>query len=102
MSTHSDPNNRKWLILSVIVIVLFIAWHIFSPMGIMKFFNLQGQLRQVKGKIEILEKENSALRDEIDRIENDPDYIEEIARRKFGMIRENEKLYKFKEKPSKH
>ena len=36
--------------------------------------------------------------EEIDRLQNDPDYLEEKARKDYGMLKENETLYIFKKK----
>ncbi len=47
----------------------------------------------------LLTQENSKMYDTIDRLQNDPEYIENIARRKLGMIRSNELIFKFNSEP---
>ena len=48
----------------------------------------------IKGNT-LLTRENSQMYSAIDRLQNDPDYIESIARRELGMIRSNEMIFKF-------
>ena len=43
-------------------------------------------------------EENTALQEEIDRLQNDPAYLEEKARKEYGLLKENEVLYIFKKK----
>ena len=93
---NSDFTNKKWLFVSVILILFFILWHVISPNGALKYYNIRKQLDESRIKNEILKKENNALREEIDKLGNDPLYIEKIAREKYGMIKKNEILYKIK------
>ncbi|MEA2083849.1 MAG: septum formation initiator family protein [Thermodesulfobacteriota bacterium] len=94
---NSNFENKKWLFVSVILILLFILWHVISPNGALKYYNIRKQIDENLAKNEILKKENNALRKEIDKLENDPLYIEKTAREKYGMIKKNEILYKIKE-----
>ena len=50
---------------------------------------------------EQLALDNLSLSVEIDRLENDPDYIEDVARRELGMIRKDELILKPKRLPEK-
>ena len=55
-------------------------------------------LRQERGKLvektEQLTQENLSISIEIDRLKNDPKYIENIARKELGMIGEDEVILK--------
>ena len=48
-----------------------------------------------------LEKENHDLRAEIDGLLNDPEYLEEIARKEYGLLRKNERVFDFSSSSSK-
>lgn len=50
--------------------------------------NLSAQLKSSRNVID-------SLRVEIDRLQHDTTYIERIAREKYGMARQDEKMYKF-------
>ena len=60
-------------------------------------------LRQERGKLvekaEQLTRENHSISVEIDRLKNDPKYIENIARKELGMIGEDEVILKTTNKP---
>ena len=60
-------------------------------------------LRQERGKLvektEQLTRENLSISIEIDRLKNDPKYIENIARKELGMIGEDEVILKTKSQP---
>ena len=42
-----------------------------------------------------LERENQKLREEVKRLKSDKRYIEEIARKELGMVKEGEIIYQF-------
>jgi len=55
----------------------------------------------LKKEVEILEREVGALRSdtarltaEVDRLRTDPEYIEQIAREKLGLVKPGERVYK--------
>ena len=60
-------------------------------------------LRQERGKLvektEQLTRENISISIEIDRLKNDPKYIENIARKELGMIGEDEVILKTQSQP---
>jgi cell division protein FtsB len=45
-----------------------------------------------------LADENKALQEEINRLQDDPAFLEEKARKEYGLLKENEVLYIFKKK----
>ena len=48
-----------------------------------------------------LEERNKELQEEIQRLQTDDSYIEDIARQKYGMLKENESVYEYKPSRSK-
>jgi len=55
----------------------------------------RAELKQLQQKTVELEKENSALQEEINRLQNDSEYLEEVARREYGLLRKNERVFDF-------
>lgn len=45
-------------------------------------------------KIQQLRFDNARLKEQRSRLENDPIYLEKVAREKMGLIRENEMVYR--------
>ena len=56
---------------------------------------LRERRRELRKEIERLEKENSQLRQETKLLRDDPLYIERVARKKLGVAREGEVIYRF-------
>ena len=83
---------RKYGILVVILSFVFVI--VFSEHGLLDYVKLKRQIRSVSQSIDKLEKENVVLKGQVDRLQKDDRYLEELARQKFGFIREGERLYR--------
>lgn len=80
------------------VLVLFIAIAVIILSGDQGIFTMYKTRRRMKGMEQELRKSQEtidSLNAEISRLQNDTDYIEDIAREKLGMAKKNEKMYKF-------
>ena len=80
--------NAIWLFAGTIIILA-----IFLPS-----YTMMQDLRQknldFSRQIERVNLENSRLREEKQRLEKDPVYMEKMAREKMGLVREGEVVYK--------
>lgn len=83
-------------------IILFVAtvsvlWLLFAPdWGLFHYRRLQGQIDSLTRENMDLEERNVELQKEIDRLQNDDAYLEEVARQKYGLLKENETVYEVK------
>jgi cell division protein FtsB len=84
--------TRRYGFVALIGILLFLV--LFSENGILDYMKLRKQVRAMDLSIGRFEKENVTLKTEIDRLQKDDRYLEEVARKRFGFIREGEKLYR--------
>lgn len=50
--------------------------------------------REYKRQIEMLKKKNAELAEENRMLEEDPEYLEKVAREKMGLIKEGEVIYR--------
>ena len=94
----SLTQGQKSTIFKLTVAFVFIAllWIIFIPQtGIYGFIKQKQELTRLQQKTVRLQEENIALAKEIDRLQNDPSYLEKIAREKYGLLKENERVYDF-------
>ena len=80
---------------AVLVLLLFVGLGVYGWHGVVR-------LRQMHEQLQSLERENVTLRREaerlvqvIDRLRNDPAYLERIAREERGMVRPGETVLKF-------
>jgi cell division protein FtsB len=96
MSLNASRVNRQRLRVIGIGMVLMLAlWAAFSPFGIVRYLKVEKQLAEAEQKISRLEVENRSLEEEIERLENDPAYIGEVARKRYGLIKKNEMIFDF-------
>lgn len=73
------------------VVLLFL----FANPGFRRMIRRYWEISSLKGNIENLKKENSLLKQEIYLLEQDPSYIERIARKELGLISAGEVEYRF-------
>lgn len=78
-----------WVFFLALVFVIF-----FSENGVLDYIKLKQQIAGVDVSIKRLENENVVLRSKIDRMQRDDRYLEDLAREKYGFIREGEKVYR--------
>lgn len=67
--------------------------------GLFAMLRARRQAEELAATIARQRAENARLRDEVKRLNNDPDAIEEVARRELGLIRPGEKLFIIKDLP---
>ncbi len=83
---------RKYGVLVTVLAFLFII--LFSEHGVVDYIKLKRQLSAVNRSIGKLERENVLLKAKVDTLQKDDRSLEELARQKFGFIREGEKVYR--------
>ena len=89
--------KRRKITLAIVFCAMFalLLVVIFGDKGWVDLMRLQRSHQDLIKKNAILTQENSQMNSAIDRLQNDPDYIESIARQELGMIRSNELIFKF-------
>ena len=69
----------------------------FGDRGFLYLYKKDEERKEYLEKIKNLEIANKKLKDEIDRLRNDREYIEDVARKEFDLVKKNEVIYKFAE-----
>ncbi len=81
------------IVFSAMLVLLLVV--VFGDNGWVELKRLQEtHMALVEGNAR-LTRENSQMYDIIGRLQNDPDYIENIARQELGMVRPDEVIFKF-------
>lgn len=81
----------------IIVIGVGILWVLFAPnRGVFQYRHLQKEIDSLAQENRQLEQRNIELQKEIERIKTDDKYLEEMARHKYGLLKENETVYETK------
>ena len=88
--------RKQGIFLSIAGLLLFslLFFMIFGEYGYIDLTVLKTERDQLVEKNELLTNENISLSIEIDRLKNDPEYIENIARHELGMVAEDELILK--------
>jgi cell division protein FtsB len=83
------------LVGGALAVLFFVGLGVYGWRGVVR-------LQQMRGQLETLERDNAALRQQaarltqtIDRLRNDPAYLEQIAREEQGMVRPGDTILKF-------
>ena len=85
----------KILLITLIFFGLIISWLGFGDRGFIHLYRMDKERQFYQKKIQKLEEANLKLMDEIKRLRKDDEYIESIARKELGLIKEDELIYRF-------
>lgn len=88
--------KRQRILISItaFLLVSLFFFIIFSEHGLLDLNLLKKEKKVLVEQNEQLARENLSLSIEIDRLENDPRYIENVARQELGMIGKDEIILK--------
>ncbi len=91
------PLQQVWLRrAAVLLILLGSSWLIFSPgSGLLAIWAEKKQAQGLEAETANLLRDNSELQAEIEKMKSDPAHLEEVARRDFGLLKPNERVYDF-------
>ena len=79
------------------VVAASVLWLLFAPdRGVVHYRKMQKKIDSLAQENRNLEQRNVELKKEIDRLQNDDAYLEELARKKYGLLKENETVYEVK------
>ena len=86
-------NWRKW---TAFFLFLLSGVSLYYLAGQWKNYRaLEGKLSTLKGLNEMTIKENQAMKEEVLLLRDDLTYIEQVARRDLGMVRKEDRVYRF-------
>lgn len=89
--------QRKMYVIPLLVIALILYFTVFGDRGLLRIYHLNKERQEVTQRLNTLKNENLKLVREVDALKNDRRYLESIARRDFGMVRNNEVIYQFQQ-----
>jgi cell division protein FtsB/cell division protein DivIC len=88
-------SKKRILILVLFLFLIFGFFTFFGDKGIIHLLRLQKEWVRIKEANVKIEEENRKLREEVKRLQYEKRYIEEIARKELGMVKEGEVIYQF-------
>lgn len=92
-SKQSRSKKRPWYLFLIIGIILLSSIFLFGNHGLIRFYQLQKRKHELIEQITELKEEQARLQKEIDMLQNNYRYIEKIAREKYQMGKDGEKIY---------
>jgi cell division protein FtsB len=87
-----EEKIRKYGLIILFAILFF--HFLFSDGGLISYFKVKHGIKAANATISALDKENGLLKNEIDKLQKDDEYLEEVVRKKHGFLREGERLYR--------
>jgi cell division protein FtsB len=80
--------------------LILLVWYffLFGEKGVVKIIQMRRERDRIVADVTRIEEENKMLQDEIRRLREDPQYLESVARKDLGLIKENEILFIFEDK----
>lgn len=86
-------SNKK---LSAVVAAAFVIllYVLFNSQGVLHRMSLERQKKEIELKIQQAEQEQKQLQDQSKALDGDKKAVEKVAREKYGMVREGEKVYR--------
>ena len=101
MKTNVFLQKYKGAAVAITLIAVVLGlWIYFAPNGMGRYLGVRGEIRRTAAEIEDLRAENRKIEQEIGKIKNDRRYLEDVARRDYGLLRKNEMVFDFS-KPEK-
>ena len=94
--------NTRHNLLVLFFITAFMVLFIFNDLGLIKLYQLNHKKNFIRNEIDKLIAQEIHLIDEIDELSNNDEYLKNIARNKFHLVRPGEKIYKVVERKNIH
>mgnify|MGYP006294523441 CR=1 FL=1 len=83
-----------WWLIGICTALLFIMVFVLSDHGLYQLWQLKQEQRAIEAHIDSLESENARLLVERDKLRDDMEYIEKLAREKYRMAKPGEKVFR--------
>jgi cell division protein FtsB len=95
----SSREKKQLSSIGLLLLLLLLFWLVFAPnRGLVSLYQAKKEITKLQTENIKLAEENKTLQDEIKKLQDNPAYLEEKARKEYGMLKENEVLYIFKKK----
>jgi cell division protein FtsB len=98
-ATRKKGKLRAILFLMALLLLGYL--YMAGDYGFVRIFSLWKEKRDLQMEIKKIETKTIDLKVEKQKLTSDHDYIERIARERYGMVKKGEKIYKFVQKEPK-
>lgn len=92
----SAAQEKLYLRMVVALVLFLLAILLFAPgAGLLSLSGKRSELARIEMETSRTEEQNQGLEEDIDSLLNDPEFLEEVARKDHQLLRKNEKVYDF-------
>lgn len=92
-TSRNKLKKRPWFLFLTVGMILLSSIFLFGNHGLVRYFQLERRKQELTWQITQLKEEQIRLQKEIDMLQNNYRYIEKIAREKYQMGKDGEKIY---------
>jgi cell division protein FtsB len=85
---------RRRFFLYLLILLVIIAYAVFGKKGILQRVELEMENNELKQKLKDEQEKTLYLQKEIEDLKNSLNKIDEVAREKYGMVKDGEEIYK--------
>ena len=89
-----NTKQNIFLALTILLLSSLFLFIVFGENGLVDLNRLKKERDNLLQKNEALTQENLSLYREIERLKNDPEYVENVARQELGVIGKDEVIFK--------
>ena len=86
--------RSRRLLRTAVLAVLAISLAAYGCQSLTRVWALKKEVESLEREVGALRAETARLTAEVDRLRTDPEYIEQIAREKLGLVKPGERVYK--------
>lgn len=91
----SSDSPRRFPLWAILLLLLVLAAALFGERGILRGVQANREKEALQAEVQRIEAVNLELRKEIESLRTDRRYIEGVARRELGLVKEDELVYQF-------
>jgi cell division protein FtsB len=78
----------------IIILATLLFQVICADGGIYDYFKTKRTIKTIAESAEKAQQENAVLAKELERLQKDDGYLEDVVRKKYGFVRDGEKVYR--------
>lgn len=82
--------------LAILIVVMILGVAMFGEKGVVRLVKLMRERENLAEQVEQLKQENARLKHQIEALRSDHRYLEQMARKELGMVREDEVVFQFR------
>ena len=92
---ESGRSVRRTAVVTVLALIAVVGLAVYGGSGMLRVRAMQTEIQALEREVTSLRERTEKLSATVDKLRNDPSYIEKLAREDLGYVREGETVLKF-------